>query len=224
MLFGKLPEMRDENDEGLERLILERKVLENHKRYLERKKLYQSHGFDIDKEREFVLDKAEPLFDDILEVGTGKGHFTLILAKEGYQFTSVDISREEQNIAKLNLKYAGLEKTVDFKIENAEHLSFDDKSFDIILSINTVHHFENPFKVMDEFIRVLTFEGKIVLSDFTKDGFEVLNKIHAQEGRSHRTAKFNLQDIHRYLCEKGFKTEKYNSKFQEMFIAYKPII
>lgn len=203
---------------------MEREVLENHQRYLERKELYQSHGFDIDKERQFVLDKAEPLFGDILEVGTGKGYFTLILAGEGYKFTSVDVSGEEQCIARLNLRYFGLEDCVDFRIENAEHLSFEEKSFDIIFSINTVHHLENPFKVMDELVRIASFEGKIVLSDFTKDGFEILDKIHATEGRIHEKAKFNLYDIEEYLRHKGFKIDRHKSKFQEMLTAYKPVI
>ena len=216
--------MRDKDGEGLKRLILEEEVLKNHKRYLERKKLYQSHGFDIDKGRKFVLDKAEPLFGDILEVGTGKGHFALILAEEGYKFTSVDVSGEEQGIARLNLRYFGLEDYVDFRIENAEHLSFEDKSFDIIFSINTVHHFKNPLNVMDELVRLVTFEGKIVLSDFTKDGFEILDKIHRTEGRIHEKTKFSLHDIEEYLGRKGFNIERYESKFQEMLTAYKTIV
>ncbi|MBL7130674.1 MAG: class I SAM-dependent methyltransferase [Candidatus Omnitrophica bacterium] len=211
--------MRHKDGEGIERLILEREVLENHKRYLERKKLYQSHGFDIDKERKFVLDKAEPLFGDILEVGTGKGHFTLILAKEGYKFTSVDVFEEEQDIARLNLRYFGLEDYVDFKIENAEHLSLEDNSFDIIFSINTVHHLEAPFKVMDELVRIVSFEGKIILSDFSKQGLGVVDRIHRSEGRSHRASIFNLNDIARYLLGKDFKIEKHRDRFQEIIIA-----
>ncbi len=203
---------------------MEREVLENHKRYLERKKLYQSHGFDIDKERQFILDKAEPLFGDILEVGTGKGYFTLILAGEGYKFTSVDISKEEQEMARLNLRYFGLEDVVDFKVENAEHLSFENKSFDVIFSINTVHHLEDPFKVMDEFARIVSFEGKIVLSDFTKHGFEILDKIHAAEDRIHEKAKFGLYDVEEYLGHKGFKIDRHESRFQEMLTVYKPVI
>jgi len=203
---------------------LEREVLENHKRYLERKKLYQSYGFDIDKERKFVLDKAEPLFGDILEIGTGKGYFALILAGEGYKFTSVDVSMEEQSVARLNLRYFGLEDTVDFRIENAEHLSFEDKSFDVIFLINTIHHLEDPFKVMDELVRIVSFEGKIVLSDFTKDGFEILDKVHRSEGRIHETAKFSLSDIEEHLGHKGFKIDRYESKFQGMLTAYKPIV
>ncbi|MFC1645818.1 class I SAM-dependent methyltransferase [Candidatus Omnitrophota bacterium] len=203
---------------------MEREVLENHKRYLERKKLYQSHGFDIDEERNFVLDKAEPLYGDILEVGTGKGHFTLTLAKEGYKFTSVDVSKDEQAIARLNLQYFGLENCVNFRIENAEHLSFGDKSFDIIFSINTVHHLDDPFKVIDELVRIVSFEGKIVLSDFTKYGFEILDKVHAAEDRVHEKAKFGLYDIEEYLGHKGFKIDRHESRFQEMLTAYKPFI
>jgi len=74
---------------------LEKDVFENHARYLERKKLYRKYGVDIDRERKFILEKAKPVSGNILEVGTGKGHFALVLAKEGYQFTSVDISEEE---------------------------------------------------------------------------------------------------------------------------------
>ena len=221
MLFSKLPEMR--NKDG-KRLILEREVLGNHKRYSERKQLYKSHGFDIDQEREFVLDKAEPLYGDILEVGTGKGHFTLTLAKEGYKFTTVDISKEEQEIARLNLRYYGLESSVDFRIENAEQLSFEDKSIDIIFSINTIHHLNTPFKVIDEFIRIISFEGKIIISDFTDKGFYVLDKIHSAEGRMHEKASITLHDIKEYLSRKGFKVERYESKFQKVLAAYKQVV
>jgi len=221
VLFGKLPEMRDKDGE---RLILEREALENHKQYLERKKLYQTYGFDIDEERKFVLDKAEPLYGDILEVGTGKGHFALALAKEGYKFTSVDVSKEEQDIARLNLRYLGLENSVDFRIENAENLSFKDKSFDIIFLINTMHHLKSPFKVIGEFIRVMSFEGKIVLSDFTNKGFEIIDKIHATDGRIHEKTKITLNEVKKYLRSKGFQVDQYERKFQETLTAYKPVI
>jgi len=206
------------------RVILEKEVLENHKQYLERKTVYKKFDFDIDKERKFILDKAEPLYGDILEIGTGKGHFTLVLAQEGYRFTSVDISEEEQEIAKLNLKYFELEDFVDFKIGNAENLNFKDNSFDIIFSVHTIHHLNNPFKAMDEFIRIITFEGKIVLSDFNKEGLEMLGKIHASEGRTHEAIEFKFSDIETYLKQKGFNVEKYQSRFQEILIAYQPNI
>ena len=69
---------------------MEREAIENHQRYLERKRLYQAYGFDIDKERKFAFNKSKPLYGDILEVGSGKGHFALTLAKEGYKFIRIN--------------------------------------------------------------------------------------------------------------------------------------
>ncbi len=203
---------------------MDSEVLENHKRYLERKALYKSFGCDIDKERAFIIEKAQPIYGDILEAGTGKGHFALALAKEGYRFTTFDISEQEQKFARLNLKYFELDHLVDFRIENGECLSFKDKSFDIIFSINTFHHLVNPYKVLDELIRLVSFEGKLVLSDFGKEGMALMDKIHASEGRKHEVSKTTLVDTERYLIEKGFKIDKASSKFQEILIAYHQLI
>ena len=199
---------------------MEEELLANHKRYLERKALYSSLGYDVDKERAFILQKAQPLYGDILEAGTGKGHFALELAKAGYNFTTFDISETEQAFAKLNLRYFGLDKQVDFRIENGESLSFQDKSFDIIFSVNTLHHLTDPHKVIDEFLRVLSFGGKLVLSDFTQEGLVLMDRIHASEGSKHEVGKTTLADIERYLEGKGFRTTRANSKFQEVLIAY----
>jgi 27-O-demethylrifamycin SV methyltransferase len=203
---------------------LEEELLANHKRYLERKALYSSLGYDIDKERAFILEKAQPLYGDILEAGTGKGHFALELAKAGYSFTTFDISETEQVFAKLNLRYFGLDKQVDFRIENGETLSFKDKSFDVVFSVNTLHHLTNPHKVIDELLRVLSFEGKLVLSDFTKEGLALMDKIHASEGNKHEVGKTTLADIEEYLIGKGFRITRSSSKFQEVLIAYHQLI
>ncbi|MFA5090801.1 MAG: class I SAM-dependent methyltransferase [Candidatus Omnitrophota bacterium] len=203
---------------------MEEELLANHKRYLERKALYSSLGYDVDKERVFILEKAQPLYGDILEAGTGKGHFALELAKAGYSFATFDISETEQVFAKLNLRYFGLDKQVDFRIENGESLSFKDKSFDVVFSVNTLHHLTNPYKVIDEFLRVLSFEGKLVLSDFTQEGFALMDKIHASEGNKHEVGKTTLADAEEYLIGKGFRITRSSSKFQEVLIAYHQLI
>ena len=203
---------------------MEKAATENYKMYLERTELYKKFGYDIEAERKFLLDKSEPLYGDILEVGTGKGYLAVILAKEGHNFISLDISEEEQKFAWLHLKHLGLEEKVDFKIGNAENLIFADKSFEIVISSHLIHHLDNTFKVINEFIRVLSYEGKIILSDFSREGLEIVNKVHQCEGRSHQASPVGLKDIEKHLLGKGFSVENYNNKFQEVLIAYHPII
>jgi ubiquinone/menaquinone biosynthesis C-methylase UbiE len=203
---------------------LDNEVLQNHQRYLERKNLYISFGYDIDKERGFILQQAQPISGQILEAGTGKGHFAIALAKNRYPFVAFDISQEELNFAKLNLAYFGLEKFADFRIENTEHTSFADRSFDIVFSVNTLHHLQSPYKVIDELIRILSQKGKLILSDFTEEGFTVMGKIHAFEGRTHEVSETTLLDIESYLAKKGFSLKKAKSVYQRVLIAGKEFV
>jgi len=209
--------MQYENDK---RVDLDKETRENHKIYLERIQLYKSFGYDIEGERNFIIGKAEPLYGEILEIGTGKGHLAIALAKKGYRFTTIDVSSQEQEVARLNTKYLGLEKQVNFRIENAQKLSFGNETFDIIFSVNMVHHLTNPFKVIDELMRVVSFEGKIVLSDFTKEGLELIDKVHVTEGRKHDFTQAKLSDIGEYLITKGFKTDNARDEFQQILTVY----
>lgn len=67
-----------------------------------------------------MIEKAQPLSGRILEAGSGKGHFTLALAQEGFHFTSFDISETEQAFARLNLQYHSFEQQVSLDIADGE--------------------------------------------------------------------------------------------------------
>lgn len=110
---------------------------------------------------------------------------------------------------------------VDFRIENGECLSFKDKSFDVIFSINTFHHLISPCKVIDELIRLLTFSGKLVISDFTKEGLILMDKIHAIEGRKHEVSRITLVDIKTYLIKNEFDIKQSSTQYQDVLIAQK---
>jgi len=198
---------------------LDKEVIENHKKYLERKALYKSLGYDVDKERGFILEQAKPVYGRILEAGTGKGHFALALAKAGYSFVTFDISPEEQRFAKLNIAHFGFQKQVDFKIENGERTSFADGSFDTVFSVNVLHHLRNPYQVIDDLIRLISSRGKLILADFTEEGFKVMDKIHGLEGNVHEVGKVGLADAESYLTKKIFSVKKSKSVYQCVLVA-----
>ncbi len=209
--------MRSQEDKNK----LDPKDIKQYERVVERKALYQSFGYDIDQERGFIIEAAKPFQGKILEAGTGKGHFTLLLAQAGYSLTTFDISKEEQDFARLNLRYFGLEEFVDFRIENGEVLSFADKSFHVVFCVNTLHHLREPYQVIDELIRVLAIGGKLIVSDFTDQGFDMIEKIHAMEGGKHDAGKTKLGDVQKYLDKKEFETHMTRTQFQEVLVAKK---
>jgi len=194
-------------------------LVENHQKYQQRLKIFKDFGYDIEYERNAIFEQAQPIQGSILEIGTGKGHFAIALALNGYRFITVDKFEEEQKYAKMNLDYLGLLDQVDFCLADAGQLTFDNDSFDTIFAVNVFHHLESPYDVLDEVIRVLRPAGKIVVSDFSKKGMKLIDKIHRQEGRQHPQSRVSVNDIAKYLEKQAFRVEKHRTIFQETIVA-----
>jgi len=194
--------------------------LEVNQLYKKRVKLYKELGVDLEKNLESIIEKAEPFSGKVLDVGTGKGYLAVALAKKGYDFRSIDISEEEQNFARLNINYLGLNNKVDFLLEDAEKMPFKEKIFGLIISVNAVHHFKRPFAVIDELIRVLNPEGKMVLADFNDKGLEFVDQIHKIDGRTHNRGQgVSLEEIKEYLLQKGFLVKLITTELEDILIC-----
>lgn len=96
----------------------------------------------------------------ILEVGCGTGLFTREFVKTDAQIMAIDISPDLINIAR--------EKTVannvEFKIQNAYNLEFEDESFDGIVGSSVLHHLDLSSS-LKEFYRVLKPGGFITFTE-----------------------------------------------------------
>lgn len=187
-----------------------------------RREQYAVCGYDIQKERDFVIDVASPIGPRILETGTGKGYFTMSLARRGFKVTSIDVSDEEQAVARLQLEKAGLAGLVTLRRGDAESTGFPDASFDAVFSVNLLHHLKRADKALDEMARVLARGGKLVMSDFTAEGFRMLDGIFRREGGRHEVAPFGLADAERHLRASGFAVEVHRERFQVVLVASRP--
>ncbi len=187
---------------------------------LERRgRMYASYGYDIEKERQAIIEAAQPVGGRLLEAGTGKGHFALSLARLGYRLVSFDLSAEQLQIARENLESQGLAHLVELKQEDGEKLSFPDNSFEVIFSVNLVHHLKNPWAVLSELIRVLSPEGKLVISDFSPEGLAMMEEIHRKEGGQHEVAPTSLDQVEEFLRSQGFAVKRTSTRFQITLIA-----
>jgi len=132
------------------------------------------------KENEFVL-----------EIGPGNGSHVndILLIAGGINYSGVDIS--ETMIAeaeKLNRNFIE-DGTVSFSLSDGNSLPFSEKSFDKIVTVNTVYFWQNPVAYGQEVLRVLKPGGifSLVFSDksfmqqlpFTKFGFQLYDKYTA---------------------------------------------
>lgn len=124
-------------------------------------------SFGIDKLwRRKSIDALKPFrHADILDVATGTGDFALLAARRlrPQKITAVDLSEGMMNIGREKVKRAGQDGIISFGKEDCEHLSFDDGSFDAVISAYGVRNFQNLDACLQEMRRVLRPGGHLLI-------------------------------------------------------------
>lgn len=91
---------------------------------------------------------------DILDVGTGTGFFSLLLAERGHNLTGIDLSEEMIRHAKLAAAACRLDAA--FQVMDAEHPDFAPGRFDVIVTRNltwTLPHLEEAYRAWFDLLR-----------------------------------------------------------------------
>jgi ubiquinone/menaquinone biosynthesis C-methylase UbiE len=101
---------------------------------------------------------------DTLEVGAGTGYFSLnlLLAGQIASATCTDISPGMLRVLEGNAERLGLDVTT--AACDAEHLPFEDESFDLVLGHAVLHHLPDLEAAFAEFRRVLRPGGRVVFA------------------------------------------------------------
>ncbi len=194
-------------------------VIANQKHLAKREAQLRRFGYDSRATIQFVLAQALPLAGAVLEIGTGKGRFLVELARHAASITTVDIAAEEQESARLNARYAGVEDKIRFVLRDAARLPWLAATFDAAVTMNAMHHIRHFERVLAEMLRVVKPGGKIVLADFSPRGFQIIARGHRAEGRSHPREHYDFRKLQRLLRNRGMATRLRKGCNQEVLVA-----
>jgi len=102
----------------------------------------------------------------ILEIGCGRGDFSIYLAQKfpNSFITATDFSSFAIESAQIKINEKVELKNIELKLEDAEHLSFTNESFDLIISCETLEHVNHQEKMLSEIYRVLKKDGRLILT------------------------------------------------------------
>lgn len=94
---------------------------------------------------------------NVLDVACGTGDMALLLAERGATVTGVDISEEMLDIARFKVQGSRL------MVADAEHLPFEDNSFDAVTCAFGVRNFVHLEQGLSEMLRVIKPGGVMVI-------------------------------------------------------------
>ena len=158
------------------------------------------------EERHTVIEWLDPgPGQRILDIGCGDGFHDRHIASHGAKVVGIDISTRRLATARRRNQVAGAQ----FVEMNAEKLDFPDASFDKVLSLCVIEHFDNDEKVLAEAARVLVPGGRLVFSADSLSNPEIT--LTEREQHRRRYAVKNFYEKHT-ICEKlrraGFRVDR----------------
>lgn len=107
------------------------------------------------REKTAVLEALGPVEDRrVLDIATGTGRFSLLLAEQGADVVGVDISRAMLEQAETKRRNTTLAGTLAFLRGDASTLPFEDDSFDIVVAMRFFHLVDDAVRFLRELKRV----------------------------------------------------------------------
>lgn len=103
---------------------------------------------------------------DILDIGCSQGIVCLILGREGFNCIGIDAETDAIAYAQQELEKEeeATQKRVQFQLQDATGLSFEDEAFDTVILGEILEHFTNPQKILQETFRVLKESGRVIIT------------------------------------------------------------
>ena len=116
-----------------------------------------NHLMTAGLDRRWRKSAVQGLHGKVLDVACGTGDMAVELLQRGCKVTGVDLSEEMMAIAKQKAPQA------EYKLADAERLSFEDASFDAVTCAFGVRNFVHLEQGIKEMLRVLKPGGRMVI-------------------------------------------------------------
>tara|TARA_B100001248_G_scaffold162492_1_gene122591 strand:+ start:5297 stop:6223 length:927 start_codon:yes stop_codon:yes gene_type:complete len=145
----------------------------------------------------------------VADLGAGEGMISQLLAERAKKVFCIDSSKSMVRIGTDLAKKKNL-ANLFYKQGNIEKVPLTDKSVDLALMSQSLHHAQHPKKALEEAYRILKPSGQLVVLDIKKHNFE-----KARENYGDLWLGFRENDLYKMIKEAGFKKARVETVSKE---------
>ncbi len=153
----------------------------------------------------------EDEYDNILDIGTGTGYLAFPLAEKYATSTVYGIDIADAIIAKNQETVKEKEITnLHFKAFDGLTYPFEEESIDLIVSRYAFHHFPNVEDAIQQMHRILTKEGRVLISDPMRDARDANGIIdeYMKVKKDGHIQFYSAKELDELFLNNGFVKEK----------------
>lgn len=161
--------------------------------------LREIHGPEKPSEEALLAVLADQPLGRLLDIGTGTGRITQLLAPRADHIVALDKSLDMLRVARARLQ-ALVPDTVELQQGDFTDLPFPAASFDTVLLHQVLHFAQDPALALREAARVTRPGGRIAVVDLARHELDDLRTRHA-----HARLGFADASMAKLLAEAGFK-------------------
>jgi ArsR family transcriptional regulator len=135
----------------------------------------------------------------IADLGAGDGTLSRLLARQAESVHCVDNSPRMVQVGRALAKKEHL-RNLTYVLGNIEKVPLPDRSIDLALLSQALHHAENPRLALAEAFRILKPGGRLLILDLRAHRFEKARELYAD-----RWLGFKENELHDWIEEAGFR-------------------
>ncbi len=194
---GELPLMADDR-ENLDRILQKRRKTQEQYFNLIAGRLGKNHcpGRSWEAIGHLAL-RLTPAID-IADLGAGEGLISQLLAHRARQVWCIDNSPRMVEVGTELARKNGL-VNLTYKLGNIENVPLPDKSVDLAILSQALHHAQHPQTAVDEGFRILRPGGQLLVLDLNEHTFEKARELYADVWLG-----FKENELHAFLKKAGF--------------------
>jgi SAM-dependent methyltransferase len=171
--------------------------------------------YDEVEKRKYYVESHIPSFADfnkwsgkkVLEIGCGIGTDAANFAKNGAEYTGIELSDTSLELTKKRFDVFQLKGSFfNIDAQNLEELSSVGCDFDLIYSFGVIHHSPNPQKIIDNCLRLLKPDGVLKIMVYAENSWKKMmidGGLDQYEAQSNCPVAFTYTNdqIYKMLCE-----------------------